>query len=100
MGASPESGLNFPSFKKIASGFQIEYTKISSHKNMKQELKKFLNKKNDRPYICEVFIDGDFEFQPKLSAKVLESGKIVSPNLEDLYPFLSKKELSKNMLIE
>ena len=99
VGASPKSNVTFPSFKKISKGFEIEYTKISDHKHMKNQLRKFLNKKYDKPRICEVFLDGNFEFQPKLSAKILASGKIVSPNLEDLYPFLSKEELNENMLI-
>jgi acetolactate synthase-1/2/3 large subunit len=39
------------------------------------------------------------KFAPKLGAKVLDNGKIVSPPLEDLSPFLSREELASNMII-
>ena len=38
-----------------------------------------------------------FNFNPKLSSKQLEDGKIVSASLEDMYPFLEKEEYLSNM---
>ena len=51
------------------------------------------------PALCELMIDESVVFAPKLSSKQLPDGKIVSPPLEDLAPFLSKDELDSNMLI-
>ena len=31
-------------------------------------------------------------FEPKLSSKVLPDGKIVSPPIDDMYPFLDRDE--------
>jgi acetolactate synthase-1/2/3 large subunit len=50
------------------------------------------------PAICEVFLDPEQPFAPKLAA-VLQDGKLVSPPLEDLSPQLSRKEFAENMLI-
>jgi acetolactate synthase-1/2/3 large subunit len=38
-------------------------------------------------------------FEPKLAARPLPDGRIVSPPLEDMFPFLSRDELQKNILV-
>jgi len=38
-------------------------------------------------------------FEPKPSSHRLEDGRMVSAPLEDLFPFLDRKELAENMLI-
>jgi len=35
-----------------------------------------------------------------LGAKQLPDGRIISPSLEDLSPFLSREELRENMIID
>ena len=51
------------------------------------------------PFLCEVALDGDQPFEPKLSSRALPDGRIVSSPLEDLHPFLAREELLENMLI-
>ena len=46
--------------------------------------------------ICEVVVDPAQNFEPKLSSKVLPDGRIVSPPLDDMFPFLPKEEYEKN----
>jgi acetolactate synthase-1/2/3 large subunit len=50
------------------------------------------------PAIFEVFLDVDQEFEPRLRSRLSPDGKIQTPNLEDMYPFLSSEELADNML--
>ena len=46
-------------------------------------------------------IDGNQAFAPKLASRQLPDGAMVSPNLEDMAPFLSnEKALARNMLID
>ena len=52
------------------------------------------------PAICELIIDENQIFAPKLGAKQHPDGKITSPALEDLSPFMSKDELKSNMIID
>ena len=52
------------------------------------------------PAMCEIFVSPAQFFEPKNSARKTEDGKIVSPPLEDLAPFLSREEFLKNMYIE
>ena len=49
----------------------------------------------DGPAICEVLIDKTQFFAPKLSSKKLPDGSVVSPPLEDMYPFLSETEMQE-----
>ena len=37
---------------------------------------------------------------PKTSFKILPDGKLISPPIEDLYPFLERKEFLSNMIIK
>jgi acetolactate synthase-1/2/3 large subunit len=46
-----------------------------------------------------VILDKAQPFAPKLSSRRLEDGSMVTSALEDLAPFLSRKELADNMLI-
>ena len=47
---------------------------------------------SDGPCICEVIVDPDQNFEPKSSSKVLPDGRIVSPSLDDMAPFLDREE--------
>ena len=94
-GCIPSKELEFPNFKKVAQVFNIDYISIRSIKDFKN-LDKILNSK--RPQIFEVFVDRNQFFEPKLISKQNQDGTFSSPDLDDMYPFLSKKELKKNRL--
>ena len=49
------------------------------------------------PTLFDVHLDPTQEFEPRLRSRILPDGKIVTPNLEDMYPFLSEEELAENM---
>ncbi len=42
--------------------------------------------------VCEVFVDERQEFAPKASSKVLQDGRIISPSMDDMAPFLDRDE--------
>ena len=99
VGIGTESGdLSFPDYKKIAKAFGYKYYSASSNEKMKEVINKTL--KETKPVFCEIFVSPKQFFEPKSSAKRLEDGSLVSPPLEDLYPFLPKEELLENMIIE
>jgi acetolactate synthase-1/2/3 large subunit len=43
-------------------------------------------------------LDTAQEFEPRLKSRQLPDGSIVSPALEDMYPFLDPEELASNLL--
>ena len=49
------------------------------------------------PVLCEAVLDKTQFFAPKLSSRVFPDGRIVSPSLEDMYPFLPAEELKEDM---
>ena len=51
---------------------------------------------NMSPVFNQVKVDPNQNFEPKLSSKVLPDGKIVSPPIDDMYPFLPKEEYLEN----
>ena len=51
------------------------------------------------PVLCEVVVDPEQNFEPKLSSKVLPDGRIVSPEIDDMYPFLPREEYLQNKLV-
>ena len=55
--------------------------------------------KKTGPCICEVFMNPEQPLIPKTSFKMLPDGKLVSPPIEDLFPFLSREEFKANMII-
>ena len=44
------------------------------------------------PTIFEVIVNPNQNFEPKMSSKKLPDGTMVSPELDDMYPFLDREE--------
>ena len=57
---------------------------------------KMLN--SNKPVIFEVIVDPDQNFSPKLTSRKLDDGTMISPSLDDMSPFLDRKEHSENIL--
>ncbi|MDO4935175.1 MAG: thiamine pyrophosphate-binding protein [Phascolarctobacterium sp.] len=98
IGVGPEShDLSFPEMKKIASAYGIPYYSIECNSELSAQLDNVLQQEGY--LICELFVDVNQNFEPKSATKKLEDGRLVSPPLEDLAPFLPREELKKNMYI-
>ena len=94
VGVSDGNGLSFPEAEKIACAYGLPYIRIDSLKCIQEKIQAFLS--TDGPVFCEVVVDPAQNFEPKLSSKVLPDGKIVSPQIDDMYPFLDKEEYLAN----
>ena len=90
IGVCEGNGISFPDIEKIAYAYGVHYEKIDSLNGISKKLDKVLN--SDDAVICEVVVDSNQNFEPKLSSKVLDDGKIVSPEIDDMYPFLDRTE--------
>lgn len=97
-GMGPESGgLEFPEMEKLAAAYGYPYFSCRTNETMKKAIEETLC--TSGPVICEIFTDTQTPYEPKSSAKLHPDGKITSPPLEDLAPFLSREELESNMYI-
>lgn len=97
-GSNSESGVSLPSIKKIAKAYGIPYYKISNAKNARTIIRKISKKAG--PCLCEVIMNPEQPLIPKTSFKVQPDGKLFSPPIEDLFPFLSREEFKANMIIK
>jgi acetolactate synthase I/II/III large subunit len=95
VGEGPASGVTFPDFAKVAAAYGLPASRITAD-NVRTELPHALEA--DGPYVCQVCLDADQPFEPKLSSRVEPDGRIVSPRLEDMAPFLDREELRRNTL--
>jgi acetolactate synthase-1/2/3 large subunit len=92
-GVSVDNGVSFPEMERIAYAYGIPFGKIVSVTDIKQKVIEALSVNG--PAIVEVVTDPDQFFEPKLSAKLLPDGSMVSPPLEDMFPFLPEEEMKK-----
>ena len=98
VGVGPEShDLSFPSIEKLAYAYGIPYMAVHKNSEMGETMDKALAM--DGYLICEIFVDTKQKFEPKSATKRLEDGRLVSPPLEDLAPFLPREELKRIMII-
>jgi acetolactate synthase-1/2/3 large subunit len=95
-GEGPQSGVSFPDIVKVAEAYGIPVTRIG-YDGLEAGLQTALEQPG--PFVCDVMLDPDQPFEPRVSSKQLPDGRIVSSNLEDMYPFLDKQELAENMLV-
>jgi len=97
LGESPQSGVSFPDIMKIGMAYGLPVTRLD-HDDFKVIMRNFLNE--DGPALCEVMLDPNQMFEPRLSSRQLPDGRIVTAPLEDMYPFLEREELLDNLLIK
>ena len=99
VGTSKKDGIGFPDFIKIGKAFNIKSYQI----NNLRDFKKIFNKghfNNNKPAIYVLKVEKKQEFYPKLKSRIGSNGKIITPELHDMWPFLSNKEIKNNLILE
>jgi len=97
IGEGPETGVSCPDVEKIAAAYGIQY--FRARKN--DELEKTLNAAiaAEGPVLCEIMTPKDQLIIPTVSSAKRPDGTMVSKPIEDMYPFLDRKEFSENMIV-
>lgn len=90
IGIDDASGVGFPDFEKLADAFGMKYFTLNSEENCQDILQQVLE--CNGPCMCEAVVDPTQNFAPKSSSKVLPDGRIVSPSLDDMAPFMDRNE--------
>lgn len=96
VGVCDGNGLSFPSMEKIAYAYGVPYERIDVAADISEKVRKVLEM--DGPVLCEVILDPEQNFEPKLSSRKLPDGTIVSPEIDDMYPFLPREEYQNNKI--
>ncbi len=89
IGATPASGVEFPDFCAVARAYGIRAETISNEDDLLQ-LDQLLT--TDGPLLLNVIVDPRQEFVPRIKSRVDETGKFVTPELDDMHPFLPPEE--------
>jgi acetolactate synthase-1/2/3 large subunit len=97
VGCGTESGLGFPDMEKLAAVYGFPFVRTSRHEDMRAAIDRTLAEEGRA--MCEVILDLEQVFAPKLASRRLPDGRMISSPLEDLAPFLSREELRENMLV-
>lgn len=93
-GCDNSSGVTFPSWEKVADAFAWRYFRIDSEESALRLIPEILSAPG--PVFCDVKLVPGYVFAPKLASRKLPDGSLVSPSLEDMYPFLSREEMQDN----
>ncbi|HVS38420.1 MAG TPA: thiamine pyrophosphate-binding protein [Gemmataceae bacterium] len=96
IGEGPTSGLSFPDMSRVAQAYGLPTVRIERG-DLAAAVEYVLGA--DGSLLADVLLDPEQVFEPKLSAKQLPGGAIVSPPLEDMAPFLHQDELRANLLV-
>ncbi len=94
VGVCDGNGLSFPDMEKIAYAYGIPYVRIDNLKYIAMKVQEVLQQEG--PVLCEAILDPTQNFEPKLSSKVMPDGTIVSPEIDDMFPFLPREEYEAN----
>jgi acetolactate synthase I/II/III large subunit len=95
IGESKDSGVTIPCMLKVGQAYGLPSFSIATLADL-EIVRRELD--TPGPTLFDVQLDPAQEFEPRLRSKIAPDGKITTPNLEDMYPFLSPEELAENML--
>lgn len=90
IGCSPDTGVSFPHFEKIANAFEYEYRCCNSNEELDDSLQWLF--KNTGFLFLEVKQRLDDPVIPKVMSRLDSNGTMQTPALEDMYPFLTEEE--------
>jgi acetolactate synthase-1/2/3 large subunit len=95
VGSGPSSGVSFPDFVKVGCAYGIPSMRVDRIADMPRVHAAL---EQPGPALIEVMLDPAQEFEPRTKSKQLPDGKIVTPPLEDMYPFLDAEEMEANTI--
>ena len=90
-GSEGNSGLTFPNFSRVCEAFGLKVVTLHPQ-NWRTQVEDSLSL--DGPVVIVAHLDRNQEFEPRLKSKVID-GKIVTPDLDDMFPHLDPLLLSR-----
>lgn len=96
IGCTPDTGVSFPSFAKLADTFGFAYRRCASNEGVEESVQ-WLTSSKDR---CLLEIEQKFDDPviPKVMSRLDEQGKMLTPALQDMYPFIAQEEYEQLMI--
>lgn len=91
IGATPATGVEFPDFTAVAGAYGLRSATIENESDL-STLDQLL--KEDGPLLINIIVDPRQEFAPRIKSRIGEDGKFVTPELDDMHPFLDADEIN------
>ena len=96
IGCTPDTGVSFPDFAKVAETFGFVYRKCSSNEQVEEAVKWLVS--SSKRVLLEIAQRFDDPVMPKVMSRLDENGKMLTPALQDMYPFLPEEEYKELMI--
>ena len=96
IGCTPDTGVSFPDFAKVADTFGFAYRKCASNAEVEESVK-WLTGSKER-VLLEIEQRFDDPVMPRVMSRLDENGKMLTPALQDMYPFLPEDEYKELMI--
>ncbi len=94
-GTDIDKGVPIPNIGKLAKAYGLNYCCCDNAKNLLTTIESTLNSMESE--ICEIIVKKEQEVCPRLKSIALENGTFISPEYENLYPFLGKDVLKEEL---
>jgi acetolactate synthase-1/2/3 large subunit len=90
IGATPESGVDFPDFAAVAEAYGIKSATISNEQDL-TTLDDLIQ--SNGPLLINIMVDPDQSFAPRMKARLDDNGNFIPQYLDDMFPFLDPQEI-------
>ncbi|MFH1691080.1 MAG: thiamine pyrophosphate-binding protein [Candidatus Omnitrophota bacterium] len=97
IGEGETSGISFPDHKKIAKAYGMKFFRVKKNAELDKILDEVLQ--YDGPVFCEIMTPPEQLIVPTVSSEKRSDGSMCSKPLEDMFPFLERKEFLDNMIV-
>ena len=98
IGSEHGSGITCPDIIKVAEAHGLEADCIANTDELNSKVQLVLSRPG--PFVCEGIMPETQPLIPRVSSLKKPDGSIISKPLEDLYPFLDRKEFAENMIVD
>ena len=93
-----KSGLTFPNIKDFTIACSAKYKKLVTQEKLKKQITGILATAGT--VVCELMVAPGQGTQPKVSSMQNEHSQMVTMPMEDLWPFLGREKLKKELELE
>jgi len=90
IGATPMTGVEFPDFCALGQAFGLTTSRIVTVDDVAVLTDRLAE---NGPQIIELIVDPRQEFTPRIKSRTDADGKFITPELDDMHPFLPPEEL-------
>ena len=95
IGCTPDTGVSFPDFQKVADTFGFQYSCCHNNAEVENCVRGLFD--SDKRVLLEIQQAFDDPVIPKVMSRLDENGQMLTPALEDMFPFLDRKQMAELM---